>query len=378
MSLRSGLRRRVARVGIAALALIVGLFVGELVFRFAGPALGIDRRAIDARRQMALVRGAGDFQPRPYYSFVHPPGYSGANSLGFSAPEPSLERRPGVLRIACLGGSTTEGGNSLGFVGSFPGRLGPALQRRTGREVEVLNFAVASWTTAEMVAAWFLLVQDYRPDLVVLHEAVNDSEPRNWPGFRADYTHYRRTWRIEPVPALLQPLVRSSDLFVWLYCGRSMPTITDVAVQPSQGPYSFDGVRCPPQTALPYRRNVLSIGRSARQLGAQVLVATLPTRPPGADAAVERSLAAYRANIAEHNAILLELAREEGWLACDLAATAQALGSIAGERFLDLVHVDPLGNEWKASRMADVLVAGWEPLRAPASPSDAPAAPATR
>lgn len=319
---------------------------------------------------MALERNVDGFQSRPYYSFARPPGRDGVNSLGFLSPEVSVEKHAGVLRIACLGGSTTEGGNTLGYPGSFPGRLGPALRKRTGREFEVLNFGMSSWTTAEMVSAWFLLVQDYRPDLVVLHEAVNDSEPRNWPGFRSDYVHYRRTWMIAPAPALLRPCLRSSDLAVWLLLGRRAPTITDVAVQPPDGPYAFDGARLPPQTALPYRRNLLSIGRSARALGAQVLVATLPTRPAFRDPAAERSTTQFRAGIAEHNAILLELAREEGWLWCDLVEAAAGIGAAVEEHFLDLVHVDAFGNEWKASRMADALVATWEPLRG-ATPSPA-------
>ena len=38
---------------------------------------------------------------------------------------------------------------------------------------------------------------------VVIHESVNDVEPRNWPGFHPDYSHYRRPWREEGVRCLL-------------------------------------------------------------------------------------------------------------------------------------------------------------------------------
>jgi hypothetical protein len=102
-------------------------------------------------------------EPRPHVLYARPPGVPGVNSLGFNDDEFRLAKTPGTLRIACIGSSTTEGGNPEGHEGSYPRQLQHILEERTGGRVEALNFGMAGWTTAEEMVNYFLVVQDYAP-----------------------------------------------------------------------------------------------------------------------------------------------------------------------------------------------------------------------
>jgi len=329
----------------------------------------------------------GKFEPRPHTVFARRPSEMFSNALGFTDKEWSLEKTPGVLRIACIGGSTTEGGNSHGRLGAFPHLLDEILEHETGGSVEVLNAGLSGWTSAEGVVSWFLTVKDFEPDLIVLHFAVNDVEPRKHPGYRADYTHWRHHWVEPELGSLDRFLIGKSDLYASLRLGITVPNIGEFTTYTSSerdvvGP----GGVLDPATAGAYRRNLLSIGRDAARGGADVLLMTLPCRPL---AEGEPNGNAYRAGVDEHNGIMHSLAREEGWMLADAATVF--MGGLEGfedpsagmdlgsglldarpkrgrEAFIDLVHLDPAGNLEKAKAIARVLMEEWAPLSAMLEP----------
>jgi hypothetical protein len=68
---------------------------------------------------------------------------------------------------------------------------------------------------------YFLTVQDFTPDLVLLHEIVNDAEPRAWPKFSRDYSHYRHPWTPPRYVWPLRTLVGWSDLVAFLDLRRT-------------------------------------------------------------------------------------------------------------------------------------------------------------
>jgi hypothetical protein len=214
---------------VGLVSLIATAAVLELGFRLLQAPLGVDRKELEVARGIVRDRLAFNYIPRPHYGWSIPPSSQQRNRYGFYGDDWALERKPGVLRIACLGGSTTAGGNRRGDRGAYPHFLRAELEQRIGLEVEVMNCGISGWTTAEMVCAWFLLLQDFKPDLVILHEVVNDVDPRTYPGFRADYAHWRSTWSITPHPAPLRWLVGQSDLAAW-WLGRSPPTLRDATV----------------------------------------------------------------------------------------------------------------------------------------------------
>lgn len=97
------------------------------------------------------------------------------NSLGLRGEEPPGERRPGEVRVLCLGDSVTFG---LGVRDdeTYPARLQEALRRSpelAGRPVTVLNAGVPGWSVAQAMRerdrlSWF------EPDFVVFWLGMND------------------------------------------------------------------------------------------------------------------------------------------------------------------------------------------------------------
>lgn len=341
-----------ARLLLAVGGALVGAAVFEVGFRLAEPRLGVDRVRLELLRDFVWTGGeTADYEPRPHILYARPRGRPGVNSLGFGDDEFGREKRPGVVRIACLGSSTTEGGNPLGPAGSYPHFLKEEFARR-GRDVEVMNFGMAGWTTAETLVHYVLVVQDYAPDVVLVHEAVNDVDPRNWPAFRADYSHYRRSWKDVRFSLPYRLLVRFSDAFAAHEMRKTDAFgLQAVVVQPPQGPFAFADGRLPPETAEPFRRNVKTIAEHVRLRGGVPVFVTMPC-----DAARVAAFPVYKAGIDDHNRILRELAGSVGSL-IDLDALARQDATRLANAFLDLVHLTPEGNRWKAEQIASALPA---------------------
>lgn len=353
-ALATGARARFGRWPRRLAWCLLGLLALEALWRGLSAAGALDQSRMARAREFVQTGGASWYEPRPYYGWSVAKSLRGDNPWGFNGPDVPLERRPGVPRILCLGGSTTAGGNSLGHLGSFPHFLKLRLEADLGHEVEVLNGGISGWTSAEMLCAWFLFFQDYRPDWIVIHEVANDVEARMTPGFRRDYVHWRSVWRLQPAGAWLNWLVTHSDLGAWLFVQKGAPALREATTLPRTGPWAFDGQRLPIETLAPLERNYRSIAASAALAGGRVLFATLPVEPPQAG---RGGFEIHRVGIAEHNQLLRRLAEDSGVLCVDLEQAALALDPAQlAAWFLDIVHVVPEANRWKAEQMAAVLL----------------------
>jgi lysophospholipase L1-like esterase len=306
---------------------------------------------LESFRRYLLTGVMRGFEARAYTNYQrHSPN---SNAFGFLDHPWTRARTPGVPRIACLGGSTTESGNEQSSDGSYPRLLERTLEQRTGRDFEVLNAGVSGWTSAEMLVAWFLTLQDFAPDVVVLHEGVNDIPPRELADFRSDYSHWRKPIQTRAASGLERWLVRGSDLYVYyrLRAGRA-PDIRLVSTDLS-GPKEplMDEGKLPHETSLPFRRNIASIARSAQADGRLVLLMTMPS---SASASVGEF---WRYGIEENNRHLRELGAELGLVLVDAAQAFQARPELE-QQFTDIVHLKPPGNQAKAELVADAL-ASW-------------------
>jgi lysophospholipase L1-like esterase len=332
--------------------------LGVLVLLVLGAELGVRavvsremRYALENFRRYLLTGEMRGYEPRAYTVFQRPRGGPPWNAFGFSDGSWSRERTPGVPRILCLGGSTTEGGNESGRLGAYPYLLERTLQERTGRDFEVYNAGISGWTTAEMLVSWFLTLQDLRPDVLVIHEAVNDCEPRFRAGFEPDYSHWRKPVQLAPARGIERVLARTSLLYSYLRlrAGRA-PHVLDVCTD-RDAPFEplMKEDRLPPETSLPFRRNVRTIARSAAADGAVVV---LMTQPDGSKPCREF----WRYCMREHNEHLRELCREHGFVLADAEQVFAARPELEAE-FSDLVHLEPAGNQAKAEIVADALAA---------------------
>lgn len=171
-------RRRLARFGIA-----VGLALGSVALTLAAAELAF--RALD-------LRGVHDFRweigrkGQPNGRFRHeygsnPRGYFGPNNeieyqlnaLGFRGRDVARRKPPGVRRIVLLGDSFAFGeGVKLGdtFATRLEGSLGSA-----EAPVEVVNFSLGGWGTAEEIDYLERVGIHFDPDLVLVVFVLNDA-----------------------------------------------------------------------------------------------------------------------------------------------------------------------------------------------------------
>jgi len=118
------------------------------------------------------------------------------NAQGFRGDPIEITKPPQAVRIFAIGGSTTLGVSNP-YGDSYPAMLQAILrERHPGVAIEVQNAGSAWYTTAHDLVAYQLRVRRYRPDIVIVFEAINDltrsfSPPWFATGqFQPDYSHY--------------------------------------------------------------------------------------------------------------------------------------------------------------------------------------------
>lgn len=172
-----------------SLAVLLGtLVLAELGARgwlrwFAGEA---DFQAFASLPQLRARYGEFErFRPHRHLGFALMPGYrAGANrhnTLGFRGDEIEVQKRAGVQRIACCGGSTMYGEGIADYRLAAPFLL-EQLLRGHGGEVEVINAGCPGWTSLEALIDFETRLLDLLPDHVVVYHGINDVLPRLvWP-----------------------------------------------------------------------------------------------------------------------------------------------------------------------------------------------------
>jgi lysophospholipase L1-like esterase len=112
------------------------------------------------------------------------PGEYPTNSLGFLDEDRPVPKPPGLFRIACIGGSTTEGAEKKNLASQrYPSILEQRLKAEFGgNAVEVANCG----TPGKNTLGYLLRLPDYlklEPDLVILYPGVNDTNAQNALGY---------------------------------------------------------------------------------------------------------------------------------------------------------------------------------------------------
>jgi lysophospholipase L1-like esterase len=143
-----------------------------------------------------LYREVGRHPPHPFLQLQPGSQVEHVNAQGFRGDPIVLEKRPGAFRIFAIGGSTTLGVANP-YAESYPFLLQSLLQERhPGVTIEVQNAGSAWYTTAHDLVAYEIEVRQYRPDVVIFFEAINDItrsfSPPWWAvgDFKPDYSHY--------------------------------------------------------------------------------------------------------------------------------------------------------------------------------------------
>lgn len=94
------------------------------------------------------------------------------------------------IKVACIGNSITYGAGITNRLQTYPAQL----QKMLGEEYRVENFGHSGATLLRKGhnPYWklpeFKKALAFKPDIVVIHLGLNDTDPRNWPKFRDEFT----------------------------------------------------------------------------------------------------------------------------------------------------------------------------------------------
>jgi hypothetical protein len=157
------------KLAVVASSLVVGLVIFEVFLRAVGFTYPIFYQP-DASRGYALRPNLEGWYRKEGEAFVR------INSDGLRDREHSKEKPPDTLRIAVVGDSYAEAfqvGQEKAFWSVMERRLGdcPSLN---GRRVEVINFGVSGYGTAQELITLRERVWTYSPDVVLLAVTTNN------------------------------------------------------------------------------------------------------------------------------------------------------------------------------------------------------------
>jgi hypothetical protein len=179
---RSPARRRWwIPLAATGLGLLVGLLVAELALRL----IGLDYRspyAFDEHGGAGLLPGFRYTQIQEGRALIR------INSAGFRDREHTLQKPAGVFRIAVLGDSFAEAlqvDESRTFWSVLERELQPC-PALAGKTVEVLNFGVSGFGTAQELELLRSRVWAYQPDLVLLAFLPGNDVRNNSPTLEPD------------------------------------------------------------------------------------------------------------------------------------------------------------------------------------------------
>jgi hypothetical protein len=157
------MKRRGGKLLLACGAAVVGLLIAEAGLRVAGFSYPTFDQP-DRHRGLGLRPGAAGWWRREGEAYVR------INSEGLRDREHSRPKPGGTVRVAVLGDSFAEAlqvPSEDAFWAVMERRLS-ACEAFGGRNVEVINFGVSGYQTAQELVTLRRHVWDYSPDIVVL------------------------------------------------------------------------------------------------------------------------------------------------------------------------------------------------------------------
>ncbi len=250
------------------------------------------------------------------------------NSLGLRGPEVTISKREGTFRVAALGDSLTFGYGILASE-AWPAALERALNEDPAhlgaRAVEVLNFGVSGYNTADEVLVLRHKALAFEPDLVVVGYFLNDAQTAPLQPLQR-FFHEPELWERSQVLRLIDG---------WRFARGKARFGNDGHL------YHHD------PDGLGWRmvtRSFDAMHALGAERGVPVLVATLPAFAPFPD------WASYRWS--GLHARILAAARASGLETLDLVSAFRASGRMPKELSIDSEHPNAAGQEIVARAIA--------------------------
>jgi hypothetical protein len=173
-------RRRAAHVAatVALAALTIGL-LGEALARLRGQfdlaALTSPSPDKSAMGRWAHVHPYAAYVPKPCFD---PASHKSVSKFGFvSTPRlRAVEKAPGTVRVAFLGGSSTAGdGTILSDEDTWPYQtFVRLLQARPGLTIEIINASAVGYTSFDSFGRLWSQLRFFAPDIVIDYEGWNE------------------------------------------------------------------------------------------------------------------------------------------------------------------------------------------------------------
>ncbi len=360
------LQRAAAGIGLSVVSCAILLGAAELGLRLYDRVAGAVPLSLpDPARDLYVAHPYLPVVLKPSTDYRDADTAGHINAMGMRGPERTVRKPAGVVRILCVGGSTTFGAGIVGDENTWPARLEERLgTARPGRRIEVLNAGVPGYTTAENVILLSLRLLDNEPDVVVLYEGYNDFKPNRHPGFTADYAHWRdresppaRPWGEE---SRLVSRMRTA-LFALRPQAAARPArdARTGAALPRYDDVSEEGVAA-------FARNLRTMIATSRAAGARVVLLTYPhpctndnlARHPGQFSYLPGFLPGLtfrgvQQAFDRYNEEVRRVARNAGSPDVVLVDSARMIPADA-TLFVDHVHFNGAG----AARFADAIVPG--------------------
>ncbi len=295
------------RVAVVLASLLVGLLIFEVFLRAVGYTYPVFYEP-DAARGYRLQPGREGWQTKEGRAYVR------VNSDGLRDREHAKEKPPNTLRVAVLGDSYAEAAQverEEAFWAVMESRLAgcPAL---SGRAVEVINFGVSGYGTAQELITLREKVWDYSPDVVLLAVTTNNDQIDN-----------------------VRALKASDEMPYFILRGEEL--VLDNSFRDSSA----------------FRRRTSWLGRTGRWLHANLRFVQAVHQ---AQTVLKSKLAARRARLAAEEEERSRRARRNE-AAPDDAAARQTV-TAARPDMVNLVFVEPTNDTWReAWRVTERLIA---------------------
>lgn len=227
-------------------------------------------------------------------NYIHPKYGRQHNEDGYRGKAVPLDRQPGILRVLCLGGSTTYGWGVPYPYQTYPAALEELLRSNLPKgysDVEVLNGGLPWGTSAEMLTHYHFKYHYYRPDVVIINEGGNDAQGYTLPYYHPDYSNWRQPMiNLRPLPQSIRWLAHSQ------IAGALILNLFYADQLYGQQFYNKDGIRPPapwfkingrwvedsadiPKDKLAFSHNVETLVREILADGARVLLVPFRTAP---------------------------------------------------------------------------------------------------
>ena len=268
-----------------------------------------------------------------------------------------------VLRIVCIGGSTTQDATAFGEQGiTYPTALQTVLNEELGTNsgviVETFNFGIASHSTLHDLIMLETEVLQLNPDLVVVYENINDLLVNYFPGATnpAYANKFLHQFYLPPeFHAEKKCWLDNSRVYSW--ASRGLRRLFWYQVRYTDEPVEL-------QHAEVFRnnlRNICAIARMHRiplMFGEQAMVADqelferhFKTKCYNPDIYYPR-IAQFKEHFERYNAIVREVSAEQGVICAD----PYTLLKNRPELFADVVHVHAEGARIVGREFARTLI----------------------